>query len=172
MSDPDRQSSSRRPSVPSPVPSQELGRLDLAELRSYRRSLSAEEDRVSYWRRVTQARIDMVLAQSRSPHPLTLDYLVRVLAETASGRTRRALVRIRPADPLPPLPDLADMWETEVDTRDPDQVARSLARLRLAEQQLSDYRRALHEQIDEATGELILRYRRDPSAALAFLPRG
>lgn len=166
------ESQSRRPSVTCPIPSEELGLLDLAQLRAYRQRLAAEEDKVSYWRRLTQARIDMVEAESRAPQPLTFDDLVRVLGDTGSGRSRHALVRIKPADPLPDLPDLTEMWETETDTRDPDQVARSLEKLRAAERQLSDYRRALHERIDEATGELILRYRADPSAALALLPRG
>ena len=167
-----QESQSRRPSVTSPIPSEDLGLLDFAQLRAYRRRLAAEEDKVSYWRRLTQARIDMVEAEASTPHALTFDDLVRVLGDTGAGRTRHALIRIKPADPLPDLPDLTEMWETETDTRDPDRVAESLQKLRAAERQLSDYRRALHERIDEATGELILRYRADPSAALTLLPPG
>jgi hypothetical protein len=62
------------------------------------------------------------------------------------------------------------MWATEVDTHDPKQVDDAIDRLTRAEQQLTDYRRALHERIDEATGELILRYRDNPVAALAVIP--
>ena len=36
---------------------------------------------------------------------------------------------------------------------------------------LTDYRRALHARIDEATGELIVRYRADPLAALSLIPQ-
>lgn len=170
---PDAQDSqSRRPAVINPVPSETLGKLDLAQLRAYRLRLAAEEDRVSYWRRLIHGRIDVVEADSRSPQPLAFDDLVRVLGDTGSGHTRRALIRIKPADPLPDLPVLTEIWETETDTQDPEQVALCLTKLRAAEGQLSDYRRALHERIDEATGELILRYRADPSAALAFLPSG
>jgi hypothetical protein len=35
---------------------------------------------------------------------------------------------------------------------------------------LSVYRNALHQRIDAATGELIMRYRADPRAALMLLP--
>ena len=56
------------------------------------------------------------------------------------------------------------MWVTELDPEDTEAVAAAIARLRSAEEQLTDYRRALHERLDEATAELIARYRRDPPA--------
>ena len=75
------------------------------------------------------------------------------------------------ANPIvPELPELSEMWVTEVDPHDPDQVADAVERLTDAEQQLTTYRRALHERIDEATGELIVRYRADPAAALSVIP--
>ncbi len=37
----------------------ELGHLSLAGLRTYRAALSAEEDRVSYWRPILQGRVDI-----------------------------------------------------------------------------------------------------------------
>ena len=61
---------------------------------------------------------------------------------------------------------LADMWVTELDPEDTAAVAAAIARLRSAEEQLTEYRRALHERLDEATAELIARYRRDPASAL------
>lgn len=161
----------RRRSVTSMVPSAELAGIDLGQLRSYRRELEAEEDRVSYWRRLVHARIDVLEAESGAGHQLSVEELVRVLGDTGSGRSRRALVSFRPADPLPDLPVLQDMWVTEVDPQDDGQVADALERLRTAEQQLTTYRRALHERIDEATRELILRYREDPLQALAVIPQ-
>ncbi len=38
----------------------ELDHLTLQELRTYRAALSAEEDRVSYWRSIVQARLDVL----------------------------------------------------------------------------------------------------------------
>ena len=115
------------------------------------------------------ARIDVLEAESGSG-PLSIDDLVRVLGDTGTGAGRRALVTFRAADPLPDLPVLHEMWVTEVDPKDPAQVADALERLRVAEQQLTTYRRALHERIDEATRELILRYRENPLAALSIIP--
>jgi hypothetical protein len=164
-------SDARRRSVTSTVPSEELAALDLDRLRAYRHELEAEEDKVSYWRRLVHARIDVLEAESGTGNPLSIEDLVRVLGDTGSGQSRRALVSFRAADPLPDLPVLSDMWVTEVDPGDPAQVDDALARLRTAEQQLTTYRRALHDRIDEATRELILRYRENPSAALSVIPQ-
>lgn len=163
-------SSPRRHSVSASVPSEELAGLDLGRLRDYRHRLEAEEDRVSYWRRLVHARLDLLAAGSSTDHPLRLDDLVRVLGDTGTGQTRRALVSVRVADPLPELPELTAMWATEVDPHDPEQVGDAVARLTRAEVQLTEYRRALHERIDEATAELILRYREHPAAALSVIP--
>lgn len=161
----------RRRPVLGAMASDELAGLDLEGLRSYRQRLEAEEDRVSYWRRLVHARLDLLAAGSATDHPLTVTDLVRVLGDTGTGQTRRALVSVRAADPLPELPELSEMWGTEVDPRDPDQVADAVERLTEAERQLTEYRRALHARIDEATGELIVRYRADPRAALAIIPQ-
>ena len=162
---------SRRRSVTSTVPSEELAALDLEQLRSYRQGLEGEEDKVSYWRRLVHARIDVLEAESGTSAPLSIDDLVRVLGDTGSGRTRRALVRFRAADPLPDLPVLSEMWVTEVDPHDAGEIEDALERLRTAERQLTAYRRALHDRIDEATRELILRYRANPLAALTVIPQ-
>lgn len=162
----------RRHSVTSTLPSEDLAGLNLDELREYRRGLGAEEDKVSYWRRVVHARIDFLEAGASTPGQLSFDDLVRVLGDTGTGRTRRALVRVKAADPLPDLPELSEMWATEVDPHDSERVTDALERLRRAERKLSDYRIALHDRIDEATGELILRYRKNPRAALAAIPQG
>src|SRR6478672_3774366 len=165
------ESDARRRSVVSTVPSEELAGLDLEQLRAYRGELEAEEDKVSYWRRLVHARIDVLEAESGSGNPLSMDDLVRVLGDTGSGQTRRALVRFRAADPLPDLPVLSEMWVTEVDPHDAAGIEDALERLRTAERQLTAYRRALHDRIDEATRELILRYRANPLAALTVIPQ-
>jgi hypothetical protein len=148
------------------APPGSLSRLPLPDLRTYRRQLANEEDKISYWRRLVHARIDVIEAEAHHERPLRLDELIRVLGDTGSGRTRTALVSVRAADDLPELPVLADMWVTELDPHDTAEVAEALRRLRAAESQLTDYRRALHERLDAATGELIDRYRRDPASAL------
>ncbi|WP_344304548.1 hypothetical protein [Nocardioides bigeumensis] len=150
----------------------DLAGLDVGQLRAYRAALAAEEDTVSYWRRLLHGRIDLLEAQAVSDDGLTLEDLVRVLGDTGSGRSRRTLMRVPAPVALPDLPDLdqmAHLWAS--DPRDDHEVADVIAGLRAKETRLSDYRTALHVRIDAATGELITRYRADPSAALALLPR-
>lgn len=167
-----RSAVTRRQTVTEAVASPHLSGLDLPALRAYRGELTAEEDRVSYWRRLAHARIDLLEAEASSPGVLSFDDLVRVLGDTGTGRARGALARVRSSEPLPELPVLGEMWATEVDPHDPTAVAAALGRLREAEEQLTRYRRALHERINEATAELIVRYRRDPASALVALPEG
>src|SRR3954467_4823569 len=140
--------------------------LTLNELRLYRRRLAEEEEKVSYWRRLVHARLDVLRAEAYHERPLRLDEPIRVLGDTGSGRTRTALVNVRAADPLPELPILEEMWVTELDPNDTEAIKEAIERLRAAERQLTDYRRALHEQLDGATAELIERYRVDPPSAL------
>ena len=159
----------RRRTITDAVPSPHLADISLAELRTYRQRLMDEEDRVSYWRRLAHARIDVLEAEAHTEGPVSLEALVRVLGDTGSGRTRTALVGVRAAEPLPDLPALTEMWVTEIDPHDPEKVVEAVERLRAAERQLTGYRHALHERIDEATGELISRYRDDPAGALIAL---
>lgn len=164
-----RQGRGRKPVV-SAEASPHLAGLDLDSLRAYRQRLITEEERVSYWRRLVHGRMDVLEAGSHVEGTLSVEQLVRVLGETGSGQSRISLLRVRSADPLPELPELSEVWENEVDPHDEAAVSAAVERLRDAEGQLTEYRKALHERIDEATGELIVRYREDPSAALRALP--
>lgn len=140
--------------------------LTLHDLRLYRRRLSEEEEKISYWRRLVHARIDVLEAESEHERPLRLEELIRVLGDTGTGRTRTALVNVRAADDLPELPILKDMWVTELNPNDAAEITEAVGRLRCAEAQLTDYRRVLHRNLDAATAELIVRYQADPSSAL------
>jgi hypothetical protein len=148
------------------APPDAWGELSLEDLRLYRGRVSEEEEKISYWRRLVHARIDVLEAESHHERPLRLDELIRVLGDTGTGRTRTALVTVRAAEDLPELPVLKDMWVTELDPNDTVGVAKAIAGLRSAEAQLTDYRRALHGRLDEATAELIVRYREKPTSAL------
>jgi hypothetical protein len=136
-----------------------LVHLSLEQLREYRAALAGEESRVSYWRRILQARLDVVRAGTlaRDVDPgllrpvLTADWV-------ASGR--RAMVAVLPDHDVPPLPRLDELWERQVEVDDLAGRAVLDADLATAEQQLSVYRTALHAQIEEATGELERYWRR------------
>lgn len=152
-------------------PPQHWSELSLDGLRSYRRRLADEEEKVSYWRRLVHARIDVLAAEAHHERPLQINELIRVLGDTGAGQGRRALVSVQAADALPDLPVLEEMWVTELDPNDAQAVADAISRLRVAEKQLTEYRRALHEQLDAATRELIDRYRQDPTSALVAFER-
>lgn len=160
------------PSMPTlDEPPRHWSELSLDGLRAYRRTLAAEEEKVSYWRRLVHARIDVLEAEAHHERPLTIEELVRVLGDTGAGRGRSALVSVGAAAPLPDLPVLEEMWVTELDPHDPVAVADALRRLRVAEHQLTEYRHALHQRLDHATQELIGRYHQDPAAALVAFRR-
>jgi hypothetical protein len=84
--------------------------------------------------------------------------------------SRKALLEILPIDDIPPLPSLAELWDRRVDEDDAAALAVLEADLFEAEQQLSSYRRALHQRISDATNELIARYRAAPALCLSVLP--
>ena len=67
------------PTVPEFVdPPRHWSELSLDGLRAYRRRLSDEEERVSYWRRLVHARIDVLEAEAHHERPLHIDELIRV----------------------------------------------------------------------------------------------
>jgi hypothetical protein len=83
---------------------------------------------------------------------------------------RQSLQAVVPVDDMPPLPDLPDLWAREPHPHD-DEYNRGLASdLSKAEAQLSAYRTALHKRLAAATGELIARYREEPTLCLSALP--
>lgn len=139
-----------------------LRHLSLDELRAYRQELITEESRVSYWRRILQARLDLVIGDETS-----LDRLRTVLSDHQQNSRRLAMLPPDGAAGLPPLPDLAVLWQTE---NGGDADGTLVASLEAAEQELSTYRRSLHDRLDAATGELISRYRDEPALALRALP--
>lgn len=157
----ERRQSARRPAERVPV----LAGLTLDELRAYRAELVTEESRVSYWRRLVHARLDLTGCDAR-----TLARMRELLTEHQRTSRRLSVLPLDSgADPAP-LPDLEALWTAPAADTDPVAHAALLARLSAAEVELSTYRRSLHERLDEATSELIARYRDEPALALRALP--
>jgi hypothetical protein len=157
-----------RASQPPPERDPTYDALSLTDLRDARSALAGEETKVSYWRRIIQARLDLVRAQS--PHSDPVADLTRVLTESRSSVSRLAHVDVRPVDDVPPLPDLAEIWSRQFDPADMPGARRLERDLDKAEKELSAYRRELHRRMDLMTDELIARYREQPLLALQILP--
>ncbi len=147
----------------------ELDHLSLQELRTYRAQLSAEEDRVSYWRSIAQARLDLL--HTPGGEPASRLALQAALTTTRVQPGRTAVVPVVPhgdLPALPALPELAELWERAAPADEADRAAHH-ADLARAEVTLSQYRTALHRQLQTATTELIARYRDEPNSCLGAL---
>ncbi len=141
--------------------------LSLDDLRQLRRELGEEEARVSYWRRIIQARLDLLTRGSAEGD--FVERLTSVLAESGAVHRRLANLTIRPIE-SEALPALAGLWSRVVDPDDSRAVAGFIEELQEAESQLSTLRHEIHTRLDEASGQLIARYRQDPLLALTALP--
>jgi hypothetical protein len=148
-----------------PQRASELAHLSLDALRAYRQELLTEETRVSYWRRILQARLDLGVAPDR----IELARLKDVLAEHVADSRRLSVLSLLPPDDVPPVPDLAVLWELPTFERG-GLSGDVLTRLAAAERELSTYRRSLHRRLDTVTEDLIARYHADPQLALSALP--
>lgn len=152
---------------PPPQKVAELAHLDLKRLRRYRKSLLDEEMRVSYWRRLLQARRDLLRTHGALTDRASL---VDALTEQRSATGRQALMRLHPEGGMPVLPHLPDLWASGADIQDDAERAELFARLSSAESVLSSYREALFKRLDRATEDLVARYREDPRQCLVALP--
>ena len=142
--------------------------LSLEDLRALRTELLDQETRVSYWRRIIQARLDVLRSDVTDHSPVT--DLAKVLTEATSAHRRLAHISVLPIDDIPPLPDLAEVWARQVAPGDTVATAKLVTDLESAEEQLSKFRSELFRGIDVATNELIARYREQPLLALQILP--
>jgi hypothetical protein len=159
---------------PPPERNADFQHLSLDGLRAYRRSLTEEEGRTSYWRRIIQARLDVV-RMVQEGGGARLESVTGAFSQEAAVTRRTALVEVHPVDNMPPLPDLADLWDRDpLPASHPDshEHNRRLAHdLMRAETQLSAYRSALHRRLAAATAELIARYHEQPQLCLTALPQ-
>jgi len=162
-----------RPDGPSVADLGDPASIPLEQLRSLRAALQAEDDAVSYARRIAQARLDLVRAeidQRRAPTPA--NGIERGLREVLSSHLTGA--QGVGASPRPPRPvdHVADHeWSQRLDklcaergmSRLPslgldelDELAAALAEF---ERVVSDDRRARFARLDDLGRELVRRYR-------------
>lgn len=140
--------------------------LSLDDLRILRRHLTDEEERISYWRRLFQARLDVL----NDRDAVQTDGLEKVLRDAYDAPRRWQALGLHPADIDTAMPEAQALWRKVVDLDDAEQRDAYLRLLTTMENTLSRSRRALHQQIDLVTSELITRYRTNPTLALTALP--
>lgn len=142
--------------------------LTLEELRALRTELQAEDDVVSYVRRVAQARVDLVRAEvhrrKRDERPDDLPHELRVVlsSQLTSGAPR-------PPRPVEELGDNALSDELDVicaehgfsriDELSLSELSELDERLTAFERRVSDDRRERYDRLDSLTAELVRRYR-------------
>lgn len=152
---------------PAPVRVPELAHMDLKRLRAYRRTLLQEELRTSYWRRLIQARRDLLRADVR---PGDRETMHDALTEVRGTTNRQLILALHPDGGMPVLPQLPALWASGLGATDEPGRAELFARLASAESVLSSYREAIHVRLDRATADLVARYHDDPRQCLVALP--
>jgi hypothetical protein len=153
-----------------------------AQVRTARAECEAEEEGISYARRVLQGRLDILRAEllrreghgdddaedllARLPDILSADHVASPPAKARSTRLR--------------VPEDADRLEAEIDAivgnadlgdRDTDELAAVVERLAAHERHLSGVRRQLFDRIDALRDELARRYK-DGTAAVSEILSG
>jgi hypothetical protein len=140
--------------------------MDLKRLRTYRRTLLDEELRASYWRRLVQARRDLLRAGTA---PGDRAGIKEALTETRGANGRQVVLTLHPDAAMPILPHLPELWASGIDRGDDHQRAELFTRLASAESVLSSYREALLRRLDRANAELVARYHEDPTLCFVAL---
>lgn len=161
------QSATQRGSQSGDCTTTDVSELTLDELRECRKVLTMRESQISYWRRIIQARLDLV-RDSAIHGVATVEGLERVLTRQLGGNQRLGILSVQPQGAAP-FAGLEHLWNRSIRVGDlggsdleSDLVA--------AERKLSALRADLHRQIDAATAELINRYRANPQLAFTVLP--
>lgn len=150
-----------------PERSDELRHMTLDRLRAYRRTLLSEELSTSYWRRLLQARRDLVRAVDVAGDRTALR---DALTEDRGPGGRQAILALHPTGGMPILPHLPELWATEALPAGSPEARALVTRLTSAESVLSSYREALHRRLDRATADLVARYHEEPRLCFVALP--
>ncbi|MBJ7368514.1 MAG: hypothetical protein JHC65_08655 [Ilumatobacteraceae bacterium] len=151
--------------------------LSLSELRAQRSALQRQEDAVSFVRRLTQGRIDLVLDEERrratkapAPSGTLTERLANVFGqEHGGGSARPPRETDVPADHplLVQLDELCEEFSFEnLESLTDADISALRDALTLFEQSCSQQRHQMFEQIDALTAELVARLRDGGTAAL------
>jgi hypothetical protein len=159
------------------VPNLNVPGLELGELRSLRNRLQAEDDVVSYVRRIAQARCDVLAARFLEIHPdrseaaegsgeisgdITGD-LGAILSTHLTGGPARPPRPVEPVDSHPLLDELervcAEHGYSRAENLTTDELQALLAAITEFERGVSRNRQSRYEVLDALSAELVRRYR-------------
>jgi len=146
----------------------DIASVPLAELRELRQTMIKLENQVSYWRRIIQARLDLVRDGSLK-RSASIEGLQRILSQQLGNNNRKVLMDVQSGfGDIPNVAGLGSLWNRMDDDLDND--SNLVEQLVVAERELSKRRNELHDGIDAATAELVSRYRANPELVLTALP--
>jgi hypothetical protein len=143
---------------------------ELAALLARRRDLRDHEEELSYWRRILQARVDVLRARLATQDEE--EALRRVLGDERRPQTRAAHVVIRPYRDMLELATCDMLWEKSCDSRDEELLVQALDRMLVAEKWISHTRSRVFRELDLATEDLKARLSADPTEYLSIIERG
>ena len=142
--------------------------LDLAGIRTARAELQSQEDAVSFVRRMAQGRLDIARDEQRRrsanmPTSNTATDLAGVFGQEHGGGSARPPRETNVSTDHPLVVELEQLCERigfgSIRTLDVDALQRVIDELTTFENARSGERRALFDQIDALTAELVKRYK-------------
>jgi hypothetical protein len=143
----------------------DVATMELGQLRRLRSRLQAEDDAVSYVRRIAQARCDVVAARflEISPDPDITGDLGAILSTHLTGGPARPPRPVEPVDEHPLLDRLEQICVehgySRAEELEADQLHVLVAAITAFEREVSRDRQARYEVLDALSAELVRRYR-------------
>ena len=154
-------------SIDTPLAPSPLSGHGMDALLDHRADLRAQEERLSYWRRIVQGRLDILHARLAGSDSALAD----VLGGDGQPSRRIAHNPVRPATPMLELATSERAWDIAVDSVDDGVLRSAVDRIRAAEQWLSVERSSAIAELDATTAELSARLVADPLEYLRSIER-
>ncbi|CAB4857487.1 unannotated protein [freshwater metagenome] len=165
---------------PTSDPSADPSSLSLADLRALRAKLQADDDAISYVRRLVQGRLDLVLAEQQrrvsGNERDVSEYLPAILGRQLTGGPARPPRPTEDASEHPLAIELDELCRglgaNHVTELDATQLSALSSGLQEFEQARSQERRDLFGRLDALTAELVRRYRDGEASVDGLLADG
>jgi len=148
----------------------DLGDLELGEVRRRRDTAEDVEAQISYYRRLLHGRMDLINFEMRRRSGEEERSILEALPEIlASGMILGSEPTLRHIETMPPIPSMTgrrlidkimdDGVLASLPELSDEEIVEAIERLRDVETQLSGQRRRLHQVIDKLQDEVVARYR-------------